>query len=109
MTLRNVVISKDNREKALVAINKLDNSKHTSLKMAFNIWRYIGADKEDGSFVVREFTGEKLGVDSYLWKAVAPFVSPSAEIECFGENGRRWKWVFDNGKFQEKKGKVVWK
>lgn len=79
-----------------------------SLEEALDAWRYT-ASNQDGNCVVEYFNGEKLGDDTTIWEALAPFVNPKAEIACRGEDGALWKWVFNNGKFKELSGTVTYR
>ena len=79
-----------------------------SLEDAFDAWRYSAHDA-DGDCVVDYFTGEKLGNCDVLWKAIAKYVNPKAEIRCRGEDGAQWRWIFKEGKFKEQDGEVIWK
>ena len=79
-----------------------------SLEEAFEAWRY-SARNDDGDCVVDYFTGEKLGNCDVLWKAIAKYVNPKAEIRCHGEDGAQWRWIFKEGKFKEQSGDVIWK
>ena len=71
-------------------------------------WRYQAERNETGDIVVECFTGQKLGDDTVLWTALAPFVDPAGEIYCSGEDGAQWKWTFRNGQFTELLGQVVY-
>jgi hypothetical protein len=109
VTLNNVVIKRENVNKALEAINNIPIKyyswvNHTGdfkqLKEAFKRWRYAGeyeSERENinGDFIVDYFVGEKLGDCEILWKTVAPFIENGAEIEFRGEDGWQWKYVFD--------------
>lgn len=53
-------------------------------------------------------SSEKLGDDEILMKAIAPFVEPGGEIEMEGEDGTRWKWVFNGKTCVERTGTVVY-
>lgn len=55
-----------------------------------------------------EFTGEKLGDDKILFDAIAPYVEKGSFIEMHGEDGARWKWVFNGKTCEEKIGRVVY-
>lgn len=55
-----------------------------------------------------EFIGEKLGDDLILFEAIAPYVKKGSYIEMAGEDGARWKWVFDGKTCSEKRGRTVY-
>lgn len=70
-------------------------------------WRYR-LKLEGGDAVGIEFTGEKLGDDEVLFGAIAPFVESGSYLEFLGEDGDRWRWVFD-GTLKEVHAETVWK
>jgi hypothetical protein len=55
-----------------------------------------------------EFVGEKIGNDFDIFKIIAQFVKNNSYIECHGEDGYLWRWVFKNGKCKEINPKIVW-
>lgn len=63
-----------------------------SLEKALEAWRYR-CDEDDSVY----FEGEKLGDDEILWTTLAPFIAKDSFIQCTGEDGCVWRWVF-NGK-----------
>jgi hypothetical protein len=79
-----------------------------SLVDALDEWRYTAMPNDDGSIEVMHFNGEKLGNCEVLWRALEKLVPPGAEIQCRGEDGCQWRWVFKGGKFKEQTSKVVW-
>jgi len=135
MSLSNVVIPVGKIDRALKAINDLfkpeklkkgsgtswagdvetrhycwvntPSEPFTDIVAALAEWRYQAGWIGPGDLVVKYFTGEKLGDDSILWTALAPFIRPGAEITFQGEDGIMWKWVFDGKEFREKYGRVV--
>ena len=72
-----------------------------TVREAFRAWRWE-LDSE-GLY----FCGEKLGEDALLFETVAPYVKDGSYIVIRGEDGDTWKWLFEDGKFQELTGKVV--
>lgn len=79
-----------------------------TLADALNAWRWEVEQDEDYNIVGIQFVGEKLGDDTILFKAIAPFVKPGSYIEMHGEDGCLWRWLFDGSGFSEKYAKVVW-
>lgn len=77
------------------------------LPTAFRAWRY-DAFPENDSIVVESFRSEKLGDDEILFRAIAPFVNDGAIIEFDGEDGSRWRYVFENGEIKEQEAKISW-
>jgi hypothetical protein len=58
-------------------------------------WRWELEYDNDGNVDAIWFAGEKIGDDELLFNAIAPFVEAGSFIEMMGEDGTRWKWVFD--------------
>jgi len=54
------------------------------------------------------FIGEKLGDEIEMFKVIAPWVKAGSFIEMVGEDGSRWRWMFDGKTVKEKNAKVVW-
>lgn len=84
-----------------------DVTSANTLKDALSEWRYGAEDDADGLYVAY-FNGEKLGDDTILWKALAPFIKDGGVINCRGEDGEVWRWKFSGGKFHEQSGKIVY-
>ena len=61
-----------------------------------------------GDVRVNYFSGEKLGDDEKLWKALAPFVKSGSTIEWHGEDDAHWRYLFENGELTAQHGMVVW-
>lgn len=43
-----------------------------------------------------------------LFEALAPYVNEGSFIECQGEDGAMWRYVFRDGKVKEIQPKIVW-
>lgn len=71
-------------------------------------WRYYAEENEDQSVTLQYFEGSKLGDDEQLFAALAPFVKSGALIECRGEDGAHWRYVFENGEMKEQEAIVRW-
>ena len=66
------------------------------LKEAMKEWRYeLTTDPVTGDHTSITFTGEKSGDEDVLFLAIAPYVTAGSYIEFMGEDGARWRWVFD--------------
>ena len=79
-----------------------------SLEDCLNAWRW-GADTDNvGNITGIWFKNEKLGDEEFLFNAIAPFVQSGSYIEVHGEEGARWRWVFENGKCTEKWATITW-
>lgn len=79
-----------------------------TLEGAMTEWRYCPENDDNDNIVGLYFEGEKLGDETALWKALAPFVKSGSYIQMHGEDGSMWRWCFDDGKFEEKSARVVW-
>jgi len=77
-----------------------------SLSEAFEEIRYPLVDKGD-HYQIDYFRGEKLGDDYSIFYAISPYVE-SSYIEMMGEDGEKWRWVFENGKCEEIYPQVTW-
>jgi hypothetical protein len=92
---------------AWVNMDKLKNAK--SIEEAMSAWRWqVDIEEGSGDIEYIMFNGEKLGDDTIMLEAIAPFVEDDSYIEMSGEEGAIWRWTFDNGKFDEKGGTVLW-
>jgi hypothetical protein len=67
-----------------------------TLKEAMEEWRYeLTTDPATGDHTAITFTGEKSGDEDVLFPAIAPYVTAGSYIVFMGEDGARWRWVFD--------------
>lgn len=66
-----------------------------TLEEALKNWRYDYSD----DYIY--FTGEKLGDDNKLWGTLAPLIEEGSYIQCHGEDGFIWRWVFDGTGMKE--------
>lgn len=72
-------------------------------------WRWsLELDEETGAITGISFEGEKLGDDDVLFKAIAPHVVPGSYVEMVGEEGDRWRWVFDGVTCHEESATVTY-
>ena len=81
-----------------------------TLEDALVAWRWGPAewcDHEQG-ITQLDFTGQKIGDDWALFKAIAPFVKNGSYIAMTGEDGAIWRWYFKNGQCIEQEGVVTW-
>jgi len=90
-----------------------DFVKAKTLDKAMDAWRWeiTGPEPEDpendpAEFDAITFNGEKLGDDAILFNAIAPYVEKGSYIEMQGEDGSRWRWVFDGKKCKEVTAKI---
>ena len=78
------------------------------LTNAMKAWRWAIDFSEAGDVNSIIFCGEKYGDDNLLFDAIAPFVTSGSFIEMQGEDGARWRWLFENNACREQDGKIVW-
>ena len=62
---------------------------------------------DEGNIENLEFTGEKLGDEQLLFDAIAEYVEDSSYIVVAGDEGKVWRWRFEDGKCHCELGKVV--
>ena len=78
-------------------VNSTIVNKAKTLEDALSEWRWESTVDSAGNIVDIVFTGEKIGDDTYLFKAIAAFVKEDSFIEFRGEDGHMWSLEFDNG------------
>jgi hypothetical protein len=79
-----------------------------SIEESFDEIRYPLTTDTNGDYIIDYFSGEKLGDDTQIFMAIAPFVEDGSYIEMSGEDGTLWRWVFKNGKCEEKYPEIKW-
>jgi hypothetical protein len=100
--------------KLLKAINGLDikpyyqnpyaKLPHKSLTEAFSYWDYEWKGQDKNGYEKLFYSCEKLDHHADMfWKAIAEFIEDGSYIECSGEEGEVWRWVFDGGDMETKK------
>jgi len=70
--------------------------------------RYEADEYDGGNIHIYCFNGEKWGDDEELYYALAPFVEDDGCIEITGEEGEKWRYLFNDGKIKEEQGTIVW-
>ena len=65
-------------------------------------------DNATGDVVGISFESEKIGDEQIFFSAIAPYVTKGSFIEMCGEDGERWRWVFDGKTMKEVYPKVLW-
>ncbi len=81
--------------------------KSKNLEEALKEWRWDPEVDDDLNIINLDFTGEKLGDDFELFKAIAPFVQDGSYIEMSGEDGDIWRWIFEGGKCIERNASIT--
>jgi hypothetical protein len=79
-----------------------------TLHDALDAWRWMVLDEdESGNITELDFTGEKLGNDEVLFRALAPYVREGSQIQMAGGDGAIWRWFFYGRAVHRQDGKVV--
>ena len=64
---------------------------------------------EQGDVERIQFMGEKANpLDDDIFRLLAPFVEPGSYIEMSGEQGERWRWLFDGVTVKEETASLRW-
>ena len=85
-----------------------DWRKHDNLVDMLRAWRWDAEVDDDGNIIDLQFVGEKLGDCFTMFQAIAPFVQEDSYIEMVGEDGDRWRWIFDGHTCEEKSATINW-
>lgn len=80
----------------------------TELEDAIYAFYYVPEFNHDGDICGINYEGEKLRDDEIFWSALAPYVEDGGFIEMGGEDCKRWRWVFKNGKCKEIQPAITW-
>ena len=85
------------------------NGKFKSLEEAFNAWGLTGDEDcsydEDGNFIVEGYYDSKIGQQTILLEAIAPYTEDT-KIVVTGEDSSMWIWEILNGVFGLREGRV---
>lgn len=55
-----------------------------------------------------EYVGEILSNEEEAFAKIAPYVESGSYLEMCGEDGERFRWIFNNGTFKEIIAKTIW-
>lgn len=102
---QNVIDSIKNLVKRNKDLAWIDNKKVLNANTVTQILKEFYWDYDPIEHTV-ELIGEKLGDDYVLFSTIAPYVVSGSYIELLGEDGTRWKWVFENGLMKELIAKI---
>jgi len=124
MDIGGVEIPADKIKECLEAINGLPEKHKTkgfgwvsypeggfrSLGDALHGWRFeYRVIEGEGSVEVSYFSGEEWsGDEECLFDALGPFVSEGAIIECIGEDGEKWRYLFEGGNCRHQTAVITW-
>jgi hypothetical protein len=81
---------------------------HDNPGLILQAWRWESEFDDDMNLVGLQFEGQNLGDDNILFEAIAPFVKAGSYIEMNGEDGEKWRWIFDGKTMVEKTATVSW-
>lgn len=79
-----------------------------TLEDMLEVWGWDAEVTSDGHVTGIDFAREKIGDEDVLFAALAPFVKAGSYIEALGEDGERWRWVFDGERCAVQRARVVW-
>jgi hypothetical protein len=65
-------------------------------------------DEASRTLRVIGFDGEKIGQEDLFFDAIADLVTPGSFVEWLGEDGARWRWVFDGQTRKEVWARMEW-
>lgn len=71
--------------------------------LRYNVVFYEG----DEIYKIDYFSGEKFGDEYEIFPMLAPYIN-NGYIQMLGDDGNRWRWVFKDGKFDEKQPTISW-
>jgi hypothetical protein len=90
---QNVQFKWCDHDKCLAALNEGD------LIAFFAEWNYeVKIELSTGNISDITSMAEKLADEDKLWVQIAPWVNAGSYIQCHGEDGDQWRWVWDNGR-----------
>ena len=74
-----------------------------------NLWGWeFEYDEESEGITGIAFHGEKIGDEQLIFDAIAPFVEENSFIEMTGDDATHWRWIFKDGKCEERDAKISW-
>ncbi len=74
-------------------LRTIPNAKEVFLSLGFEV-----QDEDDGGILIFAYDS-KIGDEKWFFSAAAPYLS--GEFEWTGEDGEKWKWMFEDGKMIE--------
>lgn len=80
-------------------LRTIPNAKEVFLSLGFEV-----QDEDDGGILIFAYDS-KIGDEKWFFSAAAPYLS--GEFEWTGEDGEKWKWMFEDGKMIEWTGANV--
>lgn len=51
----------------------------------------------------------KVGAEKHFVEVIAEYVTEDSEMVWTGEDGEKWRWVFEDGDMIEQEAKITWK
>ena len=73
------------------------------------VWEWLRYEVkyENGYWIIYDFNGEKLGDDEDIFNLIAPYCE-DGYLQYLGEDGERWRYVFENGKCETRYPTTSW-
>lgn len=68
---------------------------------------YAIYETDEPGYSIEYRSSEKLGDDEEIFSLIAPYIN-DGYIELLGEDGDKWRYVFENGKCETKHPKIEW-
>jgi len=102
-------VKAENKHKAFESLQELyslEDCKVFEDAMDYLNWN-VEVDK-NYNVVKVDFMAENLRDDYEIFEAISPFVESGSFIEMLGEDGRRWRWLFNGETCKEKFARIVW-
>lgn len=92
-----------------VNTEELQNAK--TLEEAIEIWGWSPVPNEKtGDIVGIDYDENKIGQESIMFQAIAPYVKEGSYIHISGEGGEQWRWYFDGKGMEEQiPEEIKWK
>jgi hypothetical protein len=81
------------------------------LAEVFDAWAFSTAEsgpEGESDLEVDSFVAEKMGAEELLFEAIAPYVKHGATVEVIGEDGERWRYLFEDQQVKKQRAQVSW-
>lgn len=62
----------------------------------------------EGEYIVLRYYDDKIGAEEHFVRAIAAYVEPESEMVWTGEDGEKWRWVFENGEMIVQQAIITW-
>ena len=105
VSLNNETFAAANQDLAFVKNESVVNA--SDIYDALSEVRWSPHLDDEGNIENLEFTGEKLGDEQLLFDAIAEYVEDNSYVVVAGDDGKVWRWRFEDGKCHYELGKIV--